>query len=67
MSLPKMNDIKNFQLEEIENEIIKLRKTLVFLRFEKVTKYEIKTHFFKYYRRKLNQLITLKNQKMIKD
>jgi ribosomal protein L29 len=64
MSLSKINDIKFLQLEEIENEIIKLRKDLVFLRFEKVTKYKIKTHFFKHYRRKLNQLITLKNQKI---
>lgn len=65
MSLSEKNNIKLLSTEEIESEIIKLKKDLIFLRFEKVTKYKIKPHFFKNYRRKLNQLITLKNQKKI--
>jgi large subunit ribosomal protein L29 len=67
MSLSKINNLKDFDLKMIENEIMNLKKNLFYLRIKKATGQKIKPHFFKHYYHKLNQLILLKKQKIVKN
>jgi large subunit ribosomal protein L29 len=67
MSLSKIKDIKNLDLEIIESEIINIKKSLFDLRVKKGTGQKLNPHLFKHYRHKLNQLILIKYQKFNKD
>ena len=64
MALPKMNELvsKFNSLDEIENEIILLKKELANLRLKKATRKAFKSHEFKFTRRKIAQLNLLKTE-----
>lgn len=64
MSLPKIDEIKNLDLETIQSEILNLRKELFELRMKKGTRQSFKPHLFKHTRHRLNQLISLEYQKI---
>jgi len=64
MSLPKINEIQNYDLDTIQTEIIKIRKELFELRIKKGTKQTFKPHLFKHNYHRLNQLIFLEYEKI---
>lgn len=64
MSFPKLEEIKDFELEKIEMEIIELKKQLFQLRIKKGTRQTFKPHFFKHIQHRLNQLTFLENKKI---
>ena len=58
------NNIKEFRKlspEEIDDNIINISKELLYLKIQKATRQNIKPHLFKYYRRQLAQLLTIKS------
>lgn len=64
MSLPKISEVKDLDLETIQAEILSLRKELFELRMKKGTRQTFKPHLFKHTRHRLNQLIYLEHQKI---
>ena len=67
MSFPKISEIKNYDLETIQNEIIRIRKELFELRIKKGTRQSLKPHLFKHTQHRLNQLIFLEAKKLFED
>jgi large subunit ribosomal protein L29 len=63
MTLPKINEIRNFELEKIQLEILQLKKQLFELRVKKGTRQTFKPHLFKHTQHRLNQLIFLESEK----
>ena len=64
MTLPKINEIQNFELEKIQLEILQLKKQLFELRVKKGTRQTFKPHLFKHIQHRLNQLIFLESKKI---
>ena len=67
MSLPKIEEIENLKLGEIQIEILKLKKELFELRIKKGTRQSLKPHLFKHIQHRLNQLIFLEAKKLFED
>jgi large subunit ribosomal protein L29 len=65
MALSKISDLRDQfkSLEEIEKEIIDLKRELANLRLKKATRKSFKSHEFKFARRKIAQLNLLKTEK----
>nr|QVY58248.1 50S ribosomal protein L29 [Eucheuma denticulatum] len=63
MSFHKIESIKNFNIEEIEQNIIQIKKEIFDLQIKKYTRQELKNHIFKHKKHKLAQLMTLATQK----
>jgi len=61
MSLPKYKDIKG-TIEEIDQEIFILQKSLFDLKIKKSTKQDVKAHLFIHIRRRLAQFEFKKGQ-----
>jgi ribosomal protein L29 len=62
MSLPKYNDLKEIQsVEEIEQEIFVLQKSLLELRMKRATSQAVKPHLFIHTKRRIAQLKFKKN------
>lgn len=59
MAFPKMSDIQNLSDEEVNEQILSLKKELFTLRLQKATRRLEKTHLFKHKRHQLSQLLTL--------
>ncbi|MCT7985765.1 50S ribosomal protein L29 [Laspinema sp. A4] len=59
MAFPKMADIANLSDEEINEQILSLKRELFTLRLQKATRRLEKTHLFKHKRHQLSQLLTL--------
>ncbi len=57
MVLPKITEIKDLNVVELENEILTLKKQLFKLRFCKATKETFKSHEFKHKKHRLAQLL----------
>ena len=64
MGLPKIEEIKELDIEKIQSEILNLKKELFELRMKKRTRQAFKPHLFKHTRHRLNQLIYLEYQKI---
>lgn len=64
MSLPKIEEIKDFDLQKIQIEILELKKQLFNLRIRKKTSQNVKPHLFKYIQYRLKQLIFLEDKKI---
>lgn len=64
MSFTKISDFNNLTIEEIQNEINKLKIEVLHLKIKKVTRQDIKPHTFKHKRHNIAQLSTLKTQKI---
>lgn len=65
MSLPKINEIRNLELEKIQIEILQLKKQLFEIRIKKGTRQTFKPHLFKHIQHRLNQLIFLESEKIV--
>nr|WRW10615.1 50S ribosomal protein L29 [Ascoseira mirabilis] len=63
MSLPKINEIKALTQDEIDNEILNIKKQLFKLRICQATKRPFKSHQFKHGRHRLSQLLMKKMKK----
>nr|YP_011006565.1 50S ribosomal protein L29 [Halosiphon tomentosus]WAM63710.1 50S ribosomal protein L29 [Halosiphon tomentosus] len=60
MSLPKIDEIKTLSINELENEILNIRKELFKLRLRRKTKQSFKSHQFKHQKHRLAQLLMVK-------
>ncbi len=65
MPLPKIADVRAFTDEELETEILDVKKQLFDLRFQKATRQEIKSHEFKHARHRLAQLLTIERERQL--
>ncbi|MCT7963264.1 50S ribosomal protein L29 [Laspinema sp. D1] len=59
MAFPKMADIANLSDEEVNEQILSLKRELFTLRLQQATRRLEKTHLFKHKRHQLAQLLTL--------
>nr|YP_010634171.1 50S ribosomal protein L29 [Ecklonia radiata]YP_011006283.1 50S ribosomal protein L29 [Ecklonia cava]YP_011006424.1 50S ribosomal protein L29 [Eisenia bicyclis]QWK43290.1 ribosomal protein L29 [Ecklonia arborea]QWK43574.1 ribosomal protein L29 [Ecklonia radicosa]WAM63428.1 50S ribosomal protein L29 [Ecklonia cava subsp. stolonifera]WAM63287.1 50S ribosomal protein L29 [Ecklonia cava]WAM63569.1 50S ribosomal protein L29 [Eisenia bicyclis] len=59
MSLPKIDEIKNLDKNELENEILNIKKQLFKLRLRRGTKQSFKSHQFKHGKHRLAQLLMI--------
>jgi large subunit ribosomal protein L29 len=59
MAFPKMSDIENLSDEEVNEQILSLKRELFTLRLQKATRRLEKTHLFKHRRHQLSQLLTM--------
>nr|YP_009392315.1 ribosomal protein L29 [Osmundaria fimbriata]ARW60877.1 ribosomal protein L29 [Osmundaria fimbriata] len=50
---------QDITIKNLENEIVELKKKLVILRIEKITKQKIKTHLIKETKHKISQMLML--------
>nr|QXI87737.1 ribosomal protein L29 [Sargassum feldmannii] len=57
MSLPKMDEIQDLNKNELENEILNIKKELFKLRFSRANKQSFKSHQFKHQKHRLAQLL----------
>ena len=60
MSLPKYKDLEKFELAEIENQLLKAKKELLFLRIQKANFSRFSPHLMTHTRHQISQLLTRK-------
>nr|QWK42154.1 ribosomal protein L29 [Pseudochorda nagaii] len=60
MSLPKIDEIKNLNKDDLENEILNIKKELFKLRLRRGAKQSFKSHQFKHGKHRLAQLLMIK-------
>nr|YP_010726502.1 ribosomal protein L29 [Hypnea spinella]WDY84977.1 ribosomal protein L29 [Hypnea spinella] len=63
MGFNTISEFQNLNIEEIDTNILKLKKEILDLQIRKCTKQSIKNHHFKHKKHKIAQLLTLKTQK----
>nr|YP_010903120.1 ribosomal protein L29 [Hypnea pseudomusciformis]WCH55174.1 ribosomal protein L29 [Hypnea pseudomusciformis]WCH56767.1 ribosomal protein L29 [Hypnea pseudomusciformis] len=63
MGFNKIKDLHNLNIEEINENIFKLKKEILDLQIRKFTKQSIKNHEFKHKKHEIAQLLTLKTNK----
>tara|TARA_B100000927_G_scaffold112750_1_gene91032 strand:+ start:650 stop:868 length:219 start_codon:yes stop_codon:yes gene_type:complete len=59
-SLEKLKEFKNLNSSEIQSQVDSLRKELFDLRFKQATRQLTETHKFKFIKKQIAQLLTLK-------
>ena len=62
MSLPKYKDLKDYQLVEIETQLVKAKKELLFLRIQKANFSRFSPHLMTHTRHQISQLLTRKRE-----
>ena len=67
MALPKIDEIRNLSDQEIEEQIIEVKKQLFELRFQKGTRRLEKPHQFKHNRHRLAQLMTIERERQLQN
>jgi large subunit ribosomal protein L29 len=65
MPLPKIEDIRNLDDQELSEQIIAARKELFQLRFQKATRQTVSSHQFKHIRHRLSQLMTIERERQL--
>lgn len=65
MALPKIDEIRDLSDQEIEEQIIAVKKQLFELRFQKGTRRLEKPHQFKHNRHRLAQLMTIERERQL--
>lgn len=65
MNFPIPHNFNNLKLEDINQEIIKLKQEILELKIKKATQQTIKSHTFKQKKHLLAQLLTLETQKRL--
>ncbi|EKQ68879.1 ribosomal protein L29 [Leptolyngbyaceae cyanobacterium JSC-12] len=63
MALPKIDEVRSLTDEELEEQIIAVKKQLFELRFQKGTRRLEKSHEFKHNRHRLAQLLTVEGER----
>ena len=62
MSLPKYKDLKDYQLAEIEAQLVKAKKELLFLRIQKANFSRFSPHLMTHTRHQISQLLTRRRE-----
>ena len=65
MPLPKVDEIKDLNDQELNDQITTVKKELFQLRFQKATRQMDKPHQFKHKRHRLAQLMTIERQRQL--
>jgi large subunit ribosomal protein L29 len=65
MPLPKINEIRDLSDQDLEEQIIAVKRQLFELRFQKGTRRLEKSHQFKHTRHRLAQLMTIERQRQL--
>ena len=60
MSLPKYKELKNYDINEIDKQILKAKKELLFLRIQKANFSRFSPHLLTHTRHQICQLLTFK-------
>lgn len=60
MSLPKFKELEQISLTEIETQILKAKKELLFLRIQKANFSKFSPHLLTHTKHQISQLMTLK-------
>lgn len=63
MAFPTYKSIENLSLEELDIQILKIKKELLYFRIQKATFSPVAPHLIKKTKHQLAQLLTLKNEK----
>nr|ATJ02894.1 50S ribosomal protein L29 [Porphyridium purpureum] len=66
MAFSDIKSIRSMNSEELQNEILMVKRELLELRISKATRQNIKSHLFKHKKHKLAQLLTCSNISNIK-
>lgn len=66
MALPKIEDVRNLNDEELTAEILNVKQELFRLRLEKATRQLKAPHLFKHKKHRLAQLLTVERERQIK-
>lgn len=66
MSLPKFSALKDIDLNEIDNQILKAKKELLFLRIQKANFSRFSPHLLTHTKHQISQLMTLKRSLQLK-
>lgn len=64
MALPKIEEARNLNDEELASEIVAVKRQLFDLRFQQATRRLEKPHQFKHARHKLAQLMTVEHERL---
>lgn len=65
MPLPKIEEVRDLNDQELSERIVATKKELFQLRFQKATRQLEKSHQFKHLRHRLAQLMTLERQRQL--
>lgn len=65
MALPKIDDIRELSDQELNDQIIAVKKELFQLRFQKATRQTVQPHQFKHARHRLAQLMTIEQARKL--
>jgi large subunit ribosomal protein L29 len=66
MPLPKIEDARNLNDEDLQAQILTVKRELFQLRFQKGTRQLEKPHQFKHARHRLAQLMTVERERQLK-
>lgn len=67
MALPKINDVRNLNDEDLATEILNVKRELFRLRLEKATRQLKSPHLFKHKKHRLAQLLTVERERQLKN
>nr|YP_010478777.1 ribosomal protein L29 [Neustupella aerophytica]UVI61082.1 ribosomal protein L29 [Neustupella aerophytica] len=67
MSLPKFSELKDIDLTELDNQILKAKKELLFLRIQKANFSRFSPHLLTHTKHQISQLMTLKRSLELKN
>lgn len=65
MALPKIQEARNLNAEELAEEILAAKRKLFELRFQQATRRLEKSHEFKHTRHRLAQLLTVERERQL--
>jgi large subunit ribosomal protein L29 len=65
MALPKIQEVRNLDAEELAEEILAAKRKLFELRFQQATRRLEKSHEFKHTRHRLAQLLTVERERQL--
>nr|WDA98997.1 ribosomal protein L29 [Sciadococcus taiwanensis] len=65
MSMPKIQEVRNLTNEEIQEEIILVKKQIFELKLKRSTRQAFKPHLFRHAHHRLSQLFTVKREREI--
>ena len=65
MALPKVEDARKLNDQELADEIVAVKRQLFELRLQRATRQLDKTHEFKHKRHKLAQLLTVERERQL--
>jgi large subunit ribosomal protein L29 len=66
MALPKIEDVRNLNDEDLSTEILNVKRELFRLRLEKATRQLKSPHLFKHKKHRLAQLLTVERERQLK-